>query len=98
MTTFLNLGAFPFKFCEVMCSDMCLQRGQMISENPVEEGRQKNIKSLLNKITPEKYIVIRDKLLSSGINSILSLMGLIDQVILPQILLSPTPLSSCIYP
>ena len=57
-----------------------LQRGKLISENPEEEKKQKNIKSLLNKITPEKYAVIRDKLLAAEIDSPLSLYGLIDQV------------------
>lgn len=57
-----------------------LQRGKLISENPEEERKQKNIKSLLNKITPEKYDIIRDKLLASNIDSPLSLYGLIDQV------------------
>lgn len=57
-----------------------VQRGKLISENPEEEKKQKNIKSLLNKITPEKYVVIRDKLLAANIDSPLSLYGLIDQV------------------
>ena len=57
-----------------------MQRGKLISENPEEEKKQKNIKSLLNKITPEKYVVIRDKLLAAEIDSPLSLSGLIDQV------------------
>lgn len=57
-----------------------VQRGKLISENPEEEKKQKNIKSLLNKITPEKYVVIRDKLLAAEIDSPLSLYGLIDQV------------------
>jgi hypothetical protein len=60
-----------------------LQRGKLISENPEEEAKQKNIKSLLNKITPEKYAVIRDKLLAANVDSALSLYGLIDQVSSP---------------
>lgn len=52
----------------------------LISENPEEEKKQKLIKSLLNKITPEKYDVIRGKLLATNIDSPLSLYGLIDQV------------------
>ena len=52
----------------------------MISENPDEEKKQRDIKALLNKITPEKYDVIKDKLLRSNIDSPLSLYGLIDQV------------------
>ena len=76
---------------------MCVQRGMIISENPEEEAKQKNIKSLLNKITPEKYTVIRDKLLASGIDSPLSLLGLIDQVIFhPPILLPAILLELCL--
>ena len=57
-----------------------MQRGKLISENPEEEKKQKELKSLLNKITPEKYAVIRDKILAVGVNTVLSLKGLIDQV------------------
>jgi len=59
---------------------VALQRGKLVSEHPEEEAKQKNIKSLLNKVTPEKYMIIRDKLLAVNIDSPFSLSGLIDQV------------------
>lgn len=59
---------------------LAVQRGKLISENPEEEARQKAIKSLLNKVTPEKYAVILEKLMQVEIPSVLSLSGLIDQV------------------
>lgn len=57
-----------------------MQRGRLLSENPEEEKKQKEIKSLLNKITPEKYTVIRDKIVACNIDTPMSLRGLIDQV------------------
>ena len=59
---------------------MLLQLGRRISENPEEEERQREFKSLLNKLTPEKYDVIYKKMLDVGIKAPLTLYGLIDQV------------------
>ena len=55
------------------------QRGTTVSEDPEEEKKQKEIKGLLNKITPEKYETIREKLMASGIDNAKTLRGLIDQ-------------------
>ena len=56
-----------------------MQRGTTQSEDPEEEKKQKEIKGLLNKITPEKYETIRDKVVSTGIEYAKTLRGLIDQ-------------------
>ena len=61
-----------------------VQIGKLSSEDPVEERKQKEIKSLLNKVTPEKFDVIFKKLLDvTGTDNITTLRGLIDQVIQP---------------
>lgn len=57
-----------------------LQLGQLASDNPEEEKRQKDFKSLLNKITLDNYETIRDKIIAVGIASPVTLRGLIDQV------------------
>ena len=72
---------------------LAVQRGKLISENPEEEARQKAIKSLLNKVTPEKYAVILEKLMQVEIPSVLSLSGLIDQVGHPPAFWSSHPCS-----
>jgi hypothetical protein len=79
-----------FKFLAFDPSYDPLQSGNLKPDYPEEERKQKAIKSLLNKITPEKYVVIRDKILAAKIDSPLSLHGLIDQVLL----LSKNSLSS----
>ncbi len=56
-----------------------MQRGTTQSDDPEEEKKQKEIKGLLNKITPEKYETIRDKVISTGIENAKTLRGLIDQ-------------------
>ena len=60
-------------------NEVFLQRGRLISEDPEEELRQKQIKALLNKITPEKYQTIMERLLEVQLPVALSLSGLIDQ-------------------
>ncbi|KAK9839712.1 hypothetical protein WJX81_007820 [Elliptochloris bilobata] len=55
-------------------------RGNTVSDDPEEEKKQKEIKGLLNKITPEKYETIRDKVIATGIDNAKTLRGLIDQV------------------
>ncbi len=57
-----------------------------MSEDPEEEKKQKEIKGLLNKITPEKYETIREKLMASGIDNAKTLRGLIDQARAPALL------------
>ena len=55
------------------------ERGQYHTEDPAEEQRQRDFKSLLNKITPEKFDVIKLKLVEVGIEESRTLIGLIDQ-------------------
>ena len=61
---------------------MCvtLQLGALVSEDPEEEKRQKDFKSLLNKLTLDNYATIKDKIVAVGIASVTTLKGLIDQV------------------
>ena len=56
-----------------------VQLGQLGSDNPEEEKRQKDFKSLLNKITLDNYDTIRDKIVAVGIAGPVTLRGLIDQ-------------------
>jgi translation initiation factor 4G len=58
-----------------------VQLGLLVSEDPDEEKRQKEFKSFLNKITPDNYETIRDKIIAVGITSPGTLQGLIDQVL-----------------
>ena len=54
--------------------------GQVGGDDPDETRKQREFKSLLNKITPEKYAVIKDKILAVGIESPETLEGLIALV------------------
>lgn len=63
-----------------------LQLGRLVSDDPDEEKRQKEFKSFLNKITPDNYETIRDKIIAVGMQSPATLQGLIDQVLLSFIL------------
>jgi translation initiation factor 4G len=54
--------------------------GAVDAEDPAEAKKQREFKSHLNKITPEKFATIRDKILAVGIDSEKTLTGLIDQV------------------
>ncbi|CAL8464440.1 g3975 [Coccomyxa elongata] len=54
--------------------------GLLVSEDPEEEKRQKEFKSFLNKITPDNYETILEKIIAVGIDSPGTLQGLIDQV------------------
>ena len=78
-----------------------LQLGAISSDDPDEEKRQKEFKSLLNKLTLDNYETIKDKIVSVGIVSVTTLKGLIDQVrsstykhLLPH---SPATLSACMF-
>lgn len=57
-----------------------MQRGAFVTDDPEEEKRQKEFKSLLNKITPDNYQTIKEKILAVGINNPVTLTGLISQV------------------
>ncbi len=57
-----------------------MQLGALVSEDPEEEKRQKDFKSLLNKLTLDNYATIKDKIEAVGITSETTLKGLIDQV------------------
>ena len=54
--------------------------GAVSPDDPEEARKQRDFKSLLNKITPEKYDVIRDKILAVGIETPATLDGLIGLV------------------
>jgi translation initiation factor 4G len=56
------------------------QLGRLVSDDPEEEKRQKEFKSHLNKITPDNYETIKEKILAIGIKSPTTLTGLISQV------------------
>ncbi len=55
------------------------QIGKTQSDDPEEEKKQKEFKSMLNKITLDNYETLRDKITSVGIASAVTLRGLIDQ-------------------
>ena len=69
-----------------MTSYANLQLGAIISNDPEEEKRQKEFKSLLNKLTLDNYGTIKDKIVAVGIASVTTLKGLIDQVICHEML------------
>ncbi|KAK9820051.1 hypothetical protein WJX72_005497 [[Myrmecia] bisecta] len=54
--------------------------GKVLSDDPDEERKQKEIKSLLNKVTPEKFDKIFDQMVAVGIATPKTLRGLINQV------------------
>ena len=54
--------------------------GQVVSDDPEEARKQREFKSLLNKVTPDKYETIRDKILAVGIDAPKTLGGLINLV------------------
>ena len=57
-----------------------MQLGALVSSDPEEEKRQKDFKSLLNKLTLDNYATIKDKIVAVGIASETTMNGLIDQV------------------
>ena len=59
------------------------QIGKIQSDDPEEERKQKEFKSMLNKITLDNYETLRDKIVSVGISSAVTLRGLIDQARAP---------------
>ncbi|CAK0783381.1 hypothetical protein CVIRNUC_006580 [Coccomyxa viridis] len=61
-------------------TDNAYKLGATSSDDPDEEKRQKEFKSLLNKLTLDNYETIKDKIVSVGIVSVTTLKGLIDQV------------------
>ncbi len=72
-----------------------VQLGAIVSNDPEEERRQKDFKSLLNKLTLDNYGTIKDKIVAVGIASETTLKGLIDQVIHPEILAVLQLFTSC---
>ena len=59
---------------------LLLQMGQLRTDNPEEEKKQKAIKGLLNKITPDKFEKILGDLVMVGYESEETESGLIAQV------------------
>lgn len=57
-----------------------MQIGQVEGDNPEEVKKQKAIKGLLNKITPEKFDKILADIIAVGYEAEATESGLIDQV------------------
>ena len=57
-----------------------MQLGQVEGDNPEEVKKQKAIKGLLNKITPEKFDKILSDIIGVGYATEQTESGLIDQV------------------
>ena len=57
-----------------------VQAGQVEGDNPEEVKKQKAIKGLLNKITPEKFDKILADIIAVGYETEETESGLIDQV------------------
>ncbi len=57
-----------------------MQIGQVEGDNPEEIKKQKAIKGLLNKITPEKFEKILSDIIAVGYETEETESGLIDQV------------------
>lgn len=62
---------------------------QVRTDDPEEEARQKQFKSILNKLTPENFDKLLPKLLAVEIPRLLTLQGLVDQIF-DKALLEPT--------
>lgn len=60
------------------------QVGSVVTDNPEEEKRQKELKSLLNRVTPEKYDTIKARILGVGLQSAVTMQGFVCQVSLCQ--------------
>ena len=70
-----------------------MQAGMVEGDNP-EEVKQKTIKGLLNKLTPEKFDNICGGIVAVGYESEETLSGLVDQV-LPRPPFLPHALGPC---
>ena len=57
-----------------------LQIGQLVSNDPEEEKKQRAVKGLLNKLTPEKFDKIIQDIVNVGYQDEKTESGLIDQV------------------
>ena len=64
-----------------MATCTVLQLGQVEGDNPEEVKKQKAIKGLLNKITPEKFDKILADIIGVGYEAEETESGLIDQVL-----------------
>lgn len=78
----VNLLALSNFACKHGLSFFCLvvQPGQVEGDNPEEVKKQKAIKGLLNKITPEKFDKILADIIGVGYATEETESGLIDQV------------------
>ena len=56
------------------------QVGQVVSDDPEEEKKQKAFNGLLNKLTPDNFERILEKMFAIGIIAPKTLRGLIDRV------------------
>jgi hypothetical protein len=54
--------------------------GKAISDDPEEESKQKQFKGILNKLTPDNFERLTQKIFDVGIEQAKTLVGLIDQV------------------
>ncbi|CAG9459982.1 unnamed protein product [Pedinophyceae sp. YPF-701] len=54
--------------------------GQVSGDDPEEEKRQKTFKSLLNKLTPDNFEKLLDKILNVEMPQKVTLVGLVDQI------------------
>lgn len=59
----------------------------MVGDNPEQVKKQKAVKGLLNKITPEKFDKILEDLVSVGYETEETESGLIDQVLISKLLM-----------
>ena len=66
-------------FAKLKQTLLLLQMGQLRTDNPEEEKKQKAIKGLLNKITPDKFEKILGDLVMVGYESEETESGLIAQ-------------------
>ena len=70
-------------FITSRCCNCCfavVQLGEIQGDNPEEIKKQKAIKGLLNKITPEKFDKILNDIIAVGYETEQTESGLIDQV------------------
>ena len=77
------LGMTAFHSCEYIAVLQCqcmAQAGEVVGDNPEQIKKQKAVKGLLNKITPEKFDKILEDLVNVGYETEETESGLIDQV------------------
>ena len=88
-----NMGGFSGRWeapqVQLHKSAQAFKLGQVRTDDPEEEARQKAFKSVLNKLTPENFERLTFKLLETPIPRKLTLEGLVDQIF-DKALLEPT--------